>query len=391
MKLTFSDAERAWRDELRSFLAAELPADVRCNLEYCADEAVWAQAHVFSKKVAEKGWLALTWPAKYGGLERPASDQLILAEEFTYHDAPIIGPTGWGFTAGALLQAGTEQQKERFLPAIGRLDTFIVEGFSEPEAGSDLANLSTRADRDGDAWVINGQKTFGTWAERADAIVVLARTDQNARRHRGLSLFYVPLDAKGVTVSPLYNMGGGRQNDTFFDDVRIGGDMLLGRVHEGWPLVMNTFYGAGGGAYLIPAVEQQRRLDLIVEYCNSTERHGKPMAQDPVIRDKLAELALIITSQRLLTYDAAGSAASGVAPKYAGALTPVVVKENAPRFADLCNEIVGPLGQLAAGSPLAPINGRIEQWYRWSFRTHAGGTPQVKRMVLATRGLGLPR
>jgi alkylation response protein AidB-like acyl-CoA dehydrogenase len=201
----------------------------------------------------------------------------------------------------------------------------------------------------------------------------------------------VPLDAKGVTVSPLFNIGGGRQNHTFLDDVTVDDDMRVGRLNEAWPLVMGTFYGGGGGGHRVPAIEHQQRLDAIVDYCTSTQRRGKVLAEDPAIQEKLAELALIVTSERLLTYDAAGAVASGSQPKYAGALNPVVVKEDTPRFAELCNEIIGPLGQLAAGSPLAPIGGKVEEWYRWSFRTHAGGTPQVKRMVLATRGLGLPR
>ena len=391
MKLTYSSEERAWRDELRAFLASELPDQIRCNLEYCQDEGIWPGALAFSRKVAAKGWLALTWPPKYGGLGRPASDRRIMAEEFTYHEAPLVGPTGWGFVAGALLQDGSDEQKERFLPAIGRLETFIVEGFSEPDSGSDLASLKTRAVRDGNTWVINGQKTFTTWAERADAIIVLARTDPKSQRHRGLSLFYVPLDAKGVSVSPLYNIGGGRQNHTFLDDVMVDDDMRVGRLNEAWPLVMGTFYGGGGGGHLVPAVEHQKRMDAIVDYCASAQRRGKALGEDPAIQDKLAELALIVTTGRLLTLDAAGAVAHGSQPKYAGALNPVVTKENTPRFAELCNEILGPLGQLAAGSPLAPVGGRFEEWYRWSFRTHAGGTPQVKRMVLATRGLGLPR
>jgi alkylation response protein AidB-like acyl-CoA dehydrogenase len=312
-----------------------------------------------------------------------------MAEEFGYHDAPLINHIGWGLAAGALFSGGTDEQRHRFLPSIASMETFWVEGLSEPDAGSDLASLTTRAVRDGDSWVINGQKTYTTWGTHGDVMFLAARTDPESRRHQGLSIFCVDLSARGVTFAPMENIGGGRQNHTFLDDVHVGADMLIGGQGHGWELVMNAFYGAGGSQ--APYAAHQRRLAELVEYCKTTSAGDRTLIDQSLICDKLGELALLVEAERVLTYVAVGAAETNERPPFAGALNEVVSKEAEPKFAEVYNEILGSLGQLSTGAPWAPIGGMPEAWYRWSFANHAGGTPQVKRMVLATRGLGLPR
>jgi alkylation response protein AidB-like acyl-CoA dehydrogenase len=311
-----------------------------------------------------------------------------MTEEFGYRDAPLVNAIGWGLAAGALLYGGTEEQRQRFLPPIARMETFWVEGYTEPGSGSDLAGLTTRAERDGDGWVINGQKTYTTWGSRGDVIFLAARTDPGAPRHRGISIFCVGMHLPGVTVSPLHNLGGGRQNHTFFDDVRVSDDMLIGEQGHGWELIMNAFYGGGANA---GHAGYQRRLEKLTEYCKVTRRGGHLMIDDPVIRDQLAELAIGVEEMRLLAYDSLGNSQAGRPPAFGGAIGTVVFKESVPRFTEICDQILGPVSQLSAGSPWAPVGGEPEAWYRQSFGNHAGGTSQVKRMVLATRGLGLPR
>jgi alkylation response protein AidB-like acyl-CoA dehydrogenase len=385
----FTVEQDEWRAEVREFLDEELPPEMAQSTEFTEDDEYWEFAQQFTTKVGEKGWIGLTWPKEYGGLERPTIDRLILSEEFTYREAPLTNTIGWGLAAGALLFGGTEEQKLRFLPAIARNETFWVEGFTEPGAGSDLASLTTRADRDGDEWVISGQKTFTTWGSHGDVIFLAARTDQEVPKHRGISIFCVDMSTPGVSVAPLYNMGGGRQNNTFFDRVRVPGDMLIGEEGRGWDLIMNAFYGASGVA--APYAGYQRRLDDLVAHCRSARRGGRLLIDDPLVRDRLAELAMIVEAERLLTYESLGNRTAGRRPAFAGALGTVVAKEAMPRFAEIYNEVLGTLGQLARGSRWAPLEGWPEAWYRQSFRNHAGGTPQVKRMVLATRGLELPR
>lgn len=389
MEFVFSVEEEEWRQEVKDFLAEELPSDKEFNHEFNEDEELWAFAREFTRKVGRKGWIGLTWPTEYGGLGRPLSERLIMAEEFALRDAPFVNMIGYGLAAGTLLAGGTEEQKNRFLPGIARFDRFWAEGLTEPGAGSDLASITTRAVRDGDDWIINGQKTYTTWGHRADVMYLAARTDPDAPRHQGISIFCLDLKLPGVSFSRLDNLGGGRQNHTYFDDVRIPGDMLLGAVGQGWSAIMGAFYHAG--ALSARHSELQRMLDAVIAHCATTVRGGRTLIQDPLVRAKLAELATMVETERLLAYESLGNASHGRRPPYAGALGVVVHKEHQPRFAQLINQIVGPLCQLRTGSRWAPLGGDAEAWYRASYANHAGGTSQVKRMVLATRGLGLPR
>jgi alkylation response protein AidB-like acyl-CoA dehydrogenase len=384
----FTAEQQEWRAEVRAFLDDELPPKWERSTEFCEDEEYWKFAVEFTRKVSARGWIGLTWPAEYGGLGRPMIDRLIMAEEFAYREAPLANTIGWGLAAGALLAGGTDEQKRRFLPPIARTDMFWAEGFTEPGAGSDLAALTTRAQRRGDGWVVNGQKTYTTWGSHADVMFLAARTDPDAPRHRGISIFCLDLKAPGVTLTPLYNLGGGRQNHTFLDDVVVPADALIGELHQGWNLIMNAFYG---GAVQAAYMEQQRVLDKLIAFCRSTRRRGRPLIEEPLTRDRLVEMSLIIEGQRWLTYQSLGTMLAGRPQPYGGALGAVVQKEGMPRFAELTNLIAGPLGQLGEGAPFAPMDGGPEAWYRQAFRNHAGGTSQVKRMVLATRGLGLPR
>jgi alkylation response protein AidB-like acyl-CoA dehydrogenase len=391
MELRLTAAQHEWREEVRDFLDTELPARWEKSSEWCEDEDFWDFATAFTRKVSARGWIGLTWPKEYGGRGRPAVDQLIFSEEFTYRDAPLINHIGWGLAAGALLKGGTEAQKQKFLPAIIRTEVIWAEGYTEPEAGSDLASLSTRAVRDGAEWVVNGQKTFTTWGSHADMLYLAARTDPEAPRHRGITIFGLPLDQPGISFAPLGNLGGGRQNHTFLDNARVPGENVIGQEGRGWDLIMGGFYGGNiGAAYM----EAQQQLDKVVAYCRQARRNGRLLIDDPVVRDHLAEMDLLVQAERLLTYESLSNLQSRRPPAFAGAIGTVVNKESMPRFAELTNLVLGPVGQLAAGSPWSPIDvasGGPEAWFRTSIRNHAGGTSQVKRMVLATRGLGLPR
>jgi alkylation response protein AidB-like acyl-CoA dehydrogenase len=392
MDLALTTAQQDWREEVKDFLDAELPSKWERSTEFCEDDDFWEFATAFTRKVSAKGWIGLTWPQQYGGQGRPAIDQLILSEEFTYREAPLVNNIGWGLAAGALLAGGTEEQKAKFLPPIARTEVMWAEGYTEPGAGSDLASLTTRAVRDGDEWVINGQKTFTTWGSHADVLYLAARTDPEAPRHRGISIFCFDLKQPGVSFGPLFNLGGGRQNHTYIENARVRDDMMIGQPGRAWDLIMGGFYGGNIGAAYMDA---QRRLDRLVEYCTVTRRNGRLLIDDAMVRDHLAEMDLIVQSERLLTFESLSNMQSKRPPVYAGAIGAVVQKESMPRFAELTNLVVGPRGQLKTGSTFTPMgddpNGGPEAWYRHSFRNHAGGTSQVKRMVLATRGLGLPR
>ncbi|HEX4220414.1 MAG TPA: acyl-CoA dehydrogenase family protein, partial [Acidimicrobiales bacterium] len=280
MDFAFTTDEDAFRQEVQAFLDAELPSDQSFNHEFNEDADLWRFAFEFTKKVGARGWIGLTWPVEYGGLGRTPTERLILAEEFTARDAPLVNVIGWGLAAGSLLVGGSEDQKKRFLPGIAAFDRFWAEGLTEPDSGSDLASLSTRAVRDGDDWIVTGQKTYTTWGHHADVMFLAARTDPEAPPHHGISVFCLDLKAPGVSMSPLYNIAGGRQNHTFFDGVRVPGDMLIGEEGKGWSYIMNAFY-AGGGVGARHA-EMRLMLNEVIEYCRTTIRGGVQLIKDPI-------------------------------------------------------------------------------------------------------------
>jgi alkylation response protein AidB-like acyl-CoA dehydrogenase len=315
----------------------------------------------------------------------------IVREEFSRRRAG--GFAGIGMQVGpAILRLGTDEQKAAFLPGMAAGEIMWAEGYTEPNAGSDLASLRTRALLDGDEWVIDGQKTFCTAGHHCNWIIIAARTDPDAaKRHKGISYFLSPVDAPGIEMRPLDNLADGRQNLVLIDELRVPTNRLLGDLNQGWQQV---WFGLGGDP--IPTFEdddpgpetdyepgptaQAWVLEQLVQYCRTTTRDGKMLAEDPATRLQLADLAIGVEIEKMLQYDG----------QYGSHLHQAISKEFQPEFAQRCMEILGPCGQIQSGE-WAPLAGEIDRLYRRSFGNHAGGTSQVKRMVVATRVLGLPR
>lgn len=375
----------AWRTEIREFLAAELPPEKAFNTEFDDAPQRWEIALEFSRKVAARGWIGLTWPVEYGGAGRSPLENQILLEELTAADAPMVNSVGLFLAAGTILAAGSDEQKKTLLPAISSMQTLWAEGLTEPEAGSDLGSLRTRAVRDGADWIITGQKAFTSWGPMSDVLYVAARTSAESRASGAISIFVVDLDAPGVTLHPMRNFGGGVQSTTYLDRVRVPGDALIGAEGMGWQYIMGAFYASGTVEPIYAS--QQARLDALMQHLR-----GIPGAyDDPVVVSGIAELARMVHAQRLLAYEVVGDNVNGRPTPYGGAVQQVVAKEFEPLFARVFDRVLGPGSQLTAESRWAPLGGAPEAWYRQSFANHAGGTSQLKRMVLATRGLGLPR
>ena len=327
------------------------------------------------------------------GAEMSEREARVVREEFGRRRAG--GFAGIGMSVGpCILRVGTDAQRKFFLPQMAAGELMWGEGYTEPNSGSDLASLRTRAELDGDEWVINGQKTFCTAGHHCNWMIIAARTDPDySKRHNGISYFLTPTDAAGIELVPLHNIASGRQNHVFYDNLRVPADMMLGGLNQGWTQI---WFGIGGDPiptfadddpgpevdYDPPKLGQEWVLDQVVRYCQETERFGRPMSEDQAIRKQLAELAVEVEIQRLLAEERGCP--------YGFHLHQAITKEFQPRFAQACYEILGPLAQIQTGR-WAPMAGEIDRLYRRSFGNHAGGTSQLKRMVVATRALGLPR
>ncbi|MBM4405491.1 MAG: hypothetical protein FJ039_04805 [Chloroflexi bacterium] len=384
MDLHFSQEAEAWRKEVRDFLDADLPPEKEFETEFDEDDGRWNFALAFSKKVGAKKWTCLSWPKQYGGLERPFVYETIFRDEFAYRSAPLVNSTGLGLAAGTLLNFGSEKQKREHLPAIASMKTLWAEGFSEPNAGSDLASLQTRAElqASGD-WLVNGQKTYITWAHRCDVLYLAARTDPNVPKHKGISIFCMPLRAKGVTMQALMNIGGGRQNHIFIENVRLPADAIIGEPNQGWRYITNALWG--GAPSGTEWARYKRAFDDLVTFCRHTG-----LSKDPIVRDKLVDLAMGFEVLKLLEYEEIWRLEQQLEPAFAGSIGVLFMKEFNTRFANITSEILGASGLFLEGKG-AVLKGRLAELYVRSYGNHAGGTPQTKRMVLATRGLGLPR
>ena len=388
MDLTFAPDLEAWREEVRTFLHETVPPEYQFESDFDEDEEKWAFAEEWNRQLGQKRWVGIDWPEEYEGLGKPRIYRSIMMEEFGYHDAPLLNTIGWGLAASAVLSFGTDEQKKKFIPPIIKFETHWVEGLTEPDSGSDLASLKTTAVRDGDDWIVNGQKTFTTWGSHGEVLYLAARTNPDAPKHRGITIFCMDMKLPGVTMSPLFNLAGGRQNHTFMDNVRIPNDMMVGEEGMGWHYIMNSFYGGAGGGSM---AKLRRVFEKLVDHCKTTNRNGRPLSKDPYVRHRLADLAIEIETLKMVGWDGLSRMENKGPVEHGGALGTVIFKEFQPRFGQLCMEILGPLGQIQEGSRWAPMQGEVEHSFRKSFANHAGGTSQVKRMVMATRGLGLPR
>jgi alkylation response protein AidB-like acyl-CoA dehydrogenase len=384
----------ALREEVRTWLDENLPKEHEgFAWDFVEDPDAWAFYREFWKNQGAKRWLEPSWPHEYGGAEMSKRAAGVVNEEFGRRRAG--GFAGIGMSVGPCLRRlGTKEQKEFFLPGMAAGEIMWGEGYTEPNSGSDLASLRTKAELDGDEWVINGQKTFCTAGHHCNWIIIAARTDPDySKRHKGISYFLSPMEAPGLQLRPLYNIADGRQNQVFLEDLRVPANMMLGDLNQGWTQI---WFGIGGDPipsfadddpgpevdYDPPLMGFQWILAELVRYCAETNRFGHPMSDDSAIRKELAELAVEVEIQRMLGYE--GNCA------YGSHLHQAITKELQPRFAQACMDILGPLAQIQGGR-WALLAGEIDRLYRRSFGNHAGGTSQLKRMVVATRVLGLPR
>ena len=377
-----------FRDGLRAFVAEHRTPELLGELEEHHRTYAYGPAmERFRAALDEAGFSTMAWPAEYGGQGKGAFYLFILKEELEYWGMPYdaLSVLSVGTT---VMRFGSDRQKREWLPRIQTGEMTFAIGYTEPNAGTDLASLQTRAVRDGDEWVINGQKIYTSAAHHASHLFMAARTDVEAPKHRGISVFVFPMDTPGITVRPLWTFGGGRTNETFYEDVRIPADSLVGEENRGWYTIMNALDLER--VTIGPCAPIQRVLDQMVEYARE-ERRG--LRDDPVARTKLAEMKLDAEIARALATTNAAIIDSGQTPTMEASMAKVWSSDTKERVTSLAMDLLGQEGMLQAGSgDAAPIGGEIEERWRGTPATRfGGGTNDIQRQIIATRGLGLPR
>ncbi len=384
-----SPEQAAFRAGIRAFLDAELPADAwnmrNDREEMTPEEAAFTRQ--FRAKLAERGWLTLGWPKEHGGGGADFVTQTIYMEEMSARGAPGAYDQGVWLAGPALMREGTEAQRERWLPGLRDGTSRWCQLFSEPGAGSDLAALQTSAVRDGDEYVLNGQKIWTSWADGAQWGILLARTDAAAPKHRGISYFILDMTTPGVSVRPLVNMmGAAHFNEIFLDDARVPAGNRVGEENRGWYVAAATLDQERSSINRI--VMTRSTLEALVEHVR--ERDGG--ATSRAVRHELAARAIEFELGRWLCYRVAQMQRDGLAPNHEASISKVFGTELQRRMGQTGLRVLGMAGQLEPGDPRAPLRGRVERWaLAGPSYTVAGGTSEVNRNVIATRGLGLPR
>ena len=395
MDFKFTNEEEAFREEVRQWLKKEIPQrwiELDPGIWEETEES-WALSRQFQRKLGQKGWIAPSYPKEYGGLEMSHMKRLILAEELAYSRAPVSIEVeitvNW--VAPTIMLYGTEKQKKDYVTRVAKGDLIFCLGYSEPDAGSDLAALQTRAAEDSDEYVINGQKIWCSYGHYADYCWLGARTDPDASKHKGISMFVVDMKTPGITVRPLINILDRHSfNEVFFDDVRISKDNLVGEKNQGWyQLAMALDFERSS---IGTAAANQRIIEELVQYINETKHNGQSLGDETLIKNELAEMAVENEVLRMMCYRIAWMYSKGVHPSYESSMTMVFASELMRRLADVAMRILGPYGQLDVGSKWAALNARIMRMYLSAISIGVGGgSNEIQRNIIAMRGLGLPR
>jgi alkylation response protein AidB-like acyl-CoA dehydrogenase len=390
LEFQFSPEDQAFRQELLEFLRQEY-SPVWNEADHGSNDASWELTKEMRRKLANRGWLTMHWPEEYGGQAASPVRSAIFNEEMSYHRAPGRDNFGVRMMGATLMIHGSNGQKRVHLPSVARGEVQWCQGYSEPESSSDLASLSTRAVRDGDDFVINGSKIWTSMAHRADWIMLLARTDLDAPKHRGISFFLVDLQTPGIEVRPIINMAGRHEfNQVIFDNVRVPAQNIVGEENRGWYVAVTLLdFERSGIDYSASA---RRLLDDTREYATETRRNGQPLMSLPWVRNALADRYIECEVARLIAYNVAYLQGRGLVPNKEASISKVFGSETVQRTARTCMDILGMYGALGRDDKWAPLAGRLQEHWMLSFSgTIAAGTSEIQRNVIASRGLGLPR
>ena len=391
MDFEFSAEQLAFVEEVERYLDEHDDPEVfdvtRENMAQIVDTP---KRRAFMAGLGAKGWLGITWPKEYGGQEGDGVYEYLLNESLARRGGPQIGK-GVGIIGKTLISHGSERLKAEFLPKILRNEVEFAVGYSEPNAGSDAASMQLRATRDGDGWRLNGQKTWTTSAHFAEWYWVGARTDPEAPKHFGITLFLVPLDHPGITVKPIWTMGDERTNEVYLDEVWVSDDYVVGEVNRGFQYISEALDLERFTLFAMSPMLQ--RLELLTEYVRTATRDGQALADDPVARQRLAHLHTEAEVARVLGLKFVNRSAKGGAPPTSEASEyKLFATEFSKRLADASMDLAGPGSQLRVRTQDAPMAGRSESTYRYTvIDTIGGGSSEIQKNIIARRKLGLPK
>jgi alkylation response protein AidB-like acyl-CoA dehydrogenase len=388
--LAFTDEQEQLRRELRDYFSRLMTPEVREQLT--SGEGEYGNVDLYRqlvRQLGQDGWLGIGWPKEYGGQARSMIDQMIFMDEASMASAPVplltistVGPT--------IMQWGTDEQKRTYLPGILGGETHFAIGYSEPGAGTDLASLSTRAVRDGDEYVINGQKLFTSLIQYADYVWLAARTDPDAPKHKGLSVFVVPTSAAGFKYSLIHTLGAGTTSATFYEDVRVPAENVIGGENNGWKLITNQLNRER--VALCSAAGVQHLLNEVRRWAQQTKlSDGRRVIDDEWVQVNLARVHAKVEFLKLINWKVAWGADKGVSPADASA-TKVFGTELYVEAYRLLMEVLGQEAYVQSGSPGSILKSRLERVYRGTLiLTFGGGTNEIQRDIIAMVGLGMPR
>lgn len=389
MDFIFSQEDESFRRQAIDFVEDRLPWDWRSEVVDSEDPKTAKKLRQFKKILADKGWLTLAWPEEYGGLGAPHIQQMVFNEEMAYRSIPA-SDAGVNQVGPILMLYGTDEQKQYFLPRIAKADIEWAQGYSEPDAGSDLAGVQTRAEEDGDDFVVTGSKIWNGAHSGSNWMFMLVRTDPDAPKHRGISFLLTEMDDPGITVERIPMMWGADRALVTLDKVRVPKQNLVGELNRGWYVGATLLDFERSG--VANSARGRRILEDLVRFCKSNVRNGKPLSGDPIIRSRLSAMAVEIETCRLMSYNVAWMQSNGLIPNKEASIVKAFGSEMVARLYQLGMNILGLYGQLEPDSKWVPLKGRIETAYMSSAASMvAAGTSEIQRNIIATRGLGLPR
>ncbi len=390
MDFDLSEEEISFEQEVIAFLEANQSDEVMDrNPEHLSQTVETPAKRAFMTKLADQGWLGMSWPKEYGGQDKSGIYDFLLTEALARHGCPQPGK-GVGIVGKTIIRNGNDVLKEYFLPRIIRGEVEFAIGYSEPQAGSDAASMQLKAERDEErgGWVLNGHKIWTTSAHFADWYWVGARTSEH--KHKGITLFMIPMNHEGFEIHPTYTIGDERTNEVFFDNVFVPDTHVVGEVGRGWTYICEALDLERFA--MLPVGPVEMKLKGLIEYVREATLDGEPLVKDPVVRQTIARLRADLEVARKLQRKVISEALKDRVPTVEAAMYKMWQSQLGQRIANAALDLMGPDGQLKSGQEEAPVGGRYERSYRYTVvDTIGGGTSEVQKNIIAGRGLGLPK